>query len=96
MDQSTILNMHIALENIQIIQYSSPINNCILYSKLFHRHCIILYVYSYKNYYSPCRGRGRILNSPRFCFIFFRCRKLQIGALLMGDTADQGVSSDTM
>ena len=37
--------------------------------------------------YSACRRRGGVLNSPRFCFYFFRCCNSQVDAALVGDTA---------
>ena len=40
-------------------------------------------------FYSACRRRGGVLNSPRFCFFFFFYffSVSEVGAALMGDTA---------
>ena len=41
-------------------------------------------------FYSACRRRGGVLNSPRFCFFFFFFYFFsvsEVGAALMGDTA---------
>ena len=41
------------------------------------------------HFYSACRRRGGVLNSPRFCFFFFFYffSVSEVGAALMGDTA---------
>ena len=59
-----------------------------IYHSIFHSSDSLSIILLTLYHYSACRRRGGVLNSPRFCFLFFYFFSVsQVGVALMGNTA---------